>query len=140
APQRRWSALVQRFIASGNQVTVAAPVPHYPGGRPTPAQRRTHHVGDIERGAHGETVLRTAYLPHRTDIFSRTADHLIAAGHALPGRAWPPMSARPGRSPPRSPTPRTRACCAEPADGPWCSPRGRSIRTSLAGSAAPRRW
>ncbi|HJB10710.1 MAG TPA: glycosyltransferase family 4 protein [Candidatus Brachybacterium merdavium] len=83
APQRRWSALVQRFIASGNQVTVAAPVPHYPGGRPTPAQRRTHHVGDIERGAHGETVLRTAYLPHRTDIFSRTADHLIAAGDAL---------------------------------------------------------
>src|SRR5690625_6218265 len=54
APQRRWSALVQRFIASGHQVTVAAPVPHYPGGRPTPAQRRTHHVGDIERGAHGD--------------------------------------------------------------------------------------
>src|SRR5690625_149416 len=71
APQRRWSTPVQRFIPSGSQVTVAPPVPHSPGGRPTPAQRRTHHVGDIERGAHGETVLRTAYLPHRTDIFSR---------------------------------------------------------------------
>src|SRR5690625_1588515 len=74
APQRRWSALVRRFIASGHQVTVAAPVPHYPGGRPTPTQRRTHHVGSVERGAQGETVLRTAYLPHRADIFSRTAD------------------------------------------------------------------
>ena len=28
APQRRWSALVQRFIAAGHRVTVAAPVPH----------------------------------------------------------------------------------------------------------------
>jgi len=83
APQRRWSALVRRFIASGHQVTVAAPVPHYPGGRPTPTQRRTHHVGSVERGAQGETVLRTAYLPHRADILSRTADHLVAAGDSL---------------------------------------------------------
>lgn len=83
APQRRWSALVRRFITSGHQVTVAAPVPHYPGGRPSPQQRRAHHVGDIERGAHGETVVRTAYLPHRADILSRTADHLVAAGDAL---------------------------------------------------------
>src|SRR5690625_4373995 len=108
APQRRWSALVQRFIASGNQVTVAAPVPHYPGGRPTPAQRRTHHVGDIERGAHGETVLRTAYLPHRTDIFSRTADHLIAAGTRCAGcwRASPAPSTGPTScSPPPPPSP-----------------------------------
>lgn len=83
APQRRWSALVERFLSSGHQVTVAAPVPHYPGGRPTPEQRRTHHVGSIERGAHGETVMRTAYLPHQDDILSRTADHLVAAGDAL---------------------------------------------------------
>ncbi|MGO1408508.1 MAG: glycosyltransferase family 4 protein [Brachybacterium sp.] len=83
APQRRWSALIARFLAAGHQVTVAAPVPHYPAGRPTPTQRRTHRPGSVERGRHGETILRTAYLPHRADIASRTADHLVAATDAL---------------------------------------------------------
>ncbi|MCT1384733.1 glycosyltransferase family 4 protein [Brachybacterium sp. p3-SID1565] len=83
APQRRWSALIQRFVDAGHQVTVAAPVPHYPGGRPTPQQRRAHRVGAVERGDHGETVLRTAYLPHRSDIGTRTADHAVAAADSL---------------------------------------------------------
>lgn len=83
APQRRWSALVSRFIAAGHRVTVAAPVPHYPSGRPTVEQRRDHRVGGAEHGAHGETVLGTAYLPHRGDTGTRTADHLVAALDAL---------------------------------------------------------
>lgn len=83
APQRRWSALVERFLAAGHEVTVATPVPHYPGGRPTGQQRRNHRVGAVERGVHGETVLRTAYLPHRADIGTRTADHAVAAADAL---------------------------------------------------------
>lgn len=83
APQRRWSALISRFIAAGHRVTVAAPVPHYPAGRPTAEQRRHHRVGAVERGRHGEILLRTAYLPHRADIASRTADHLVAALDAL---------------------------------------------------------
>ena len=83
APQRRWSALVGRFLAAGHRVTVAAPVPHYPNGRPNPTQRRAHKVGAVERGMHGETVLRTAYLPHRGDIATRTADHLVAALDSL---------------------------------------------------------
>ncbi|HEX7350544.1 glycosyltransferase family 4 protein [Brachybacterium sp.] len=83
APQRRWSALVERFLAVGHRVTVAAPVPHYPAGRPTPTQRRSHRRGAEERGRHGETIVRTAYLAHRADIASRTADHVIAAGDAL---------------------------------------------------------
>jgi glycosyltransferase involved in cell wall biosynthesis len=83
APQRRWSALVGRFLAAGHRVTVAAPVPHYPHGRPNPTQRRAHRIGAVERGMHGETVLRTAYLPHRGDIATRTADHLVAALDSL---------------------------------------------------------
>ncbi|MBM7502094.1 glycosyltransferase involved in cell wall biosynthesis [Brachybacterium muris] len=83
APQRRWSALIQRFVAAGHQVTVAAPVPHYPSGRPTPQQSRDHRVGAVERGEHGETVVRTAYLPHRSDIGTRTADHVVAAADSL---------------------------------------------------------
>ncbi|MGP9614008.1 glycosyltransferase family 4 protein [Brachybacterium sp. AOP42-B2-9] len=97
APQRRWSALVSRFVAAGHRVTVAAPVPHYPAGRPTCAERRSHRVGAVERGRHGEVVLRTAYLPHRADILSRTADHLIAAADAL--RRLRRRFARPGTRP-----------------------------------------
>lgn len=83
APQRRWGALIERFLAEGHQVTVAAPVPHYPAGRPTPEQARTHRAGRTERGLHGETVVRTAYLPHRADIISRTADHLVASADTI---------------------------------------------------------
>ena len=97
APQRRWSALIGRFIAAGHRVTVAAPVPHYPAGRPTRTQRRSHRVGAVERGRHGETVLRTAYLPHRADITSRTADHLIAAADAM--RRLRRRFSRPGTRP-----------------------------------------
>ena len=84
-------------IAAGHRVTVAAPVPHYPAGRPTPTQRRTHRVGGVETGPHGETVLRTAYLPHRADIGSRTADHVIAAADSL--RRLRRRFSRPGTRP-----------------------------------------
>lgn len=97
APQRRWSALVGRFIAAGHRVTVAAPVPHYPAGRPTPLQRRLHRVGAVETGSHGETVLRTAFLPHRADIGTRTADHALAAADAL--RRLRHRFSRPGTRP-----------------------------------------
>lgn len=83
APQRRWSALVRRFVAAGHQVTVAAPVPHYPAGRPSAAQRAAHPVGAVEVGEHGETILRVAWLPHRADIVTRTADHLVAAADTV---------------------------------------------------------
>src|SRR5699024_6427659 len=45
----------------------------------------------------GETVLRTAYLPHRADITSRTADHLIAAADAM--RRLRRRFSRPGTRP-----------------------------------------
>ena len=97
APQRRWSALIERFLAAGHRVTVATPVPHYPGGRPTREQHRAHPVGAVERGRHGETVVRTAYLPHRADITSRTADHLVSALDAL--RRLRRRFSRPGTRP-----------------------------------------
>ncbi|GAA1723096.1 glycosyltransferase family 4 protein [Brachybacterium phenoliresistens] len=83
APQRRWSALVRRFVRAGHQVTVVAPVPHYPEGRPTRAHGREHRPGTVERGTWGEQILRTGYLPHRADILTRTADHMVAALDAL---------------------------------------------------------
>ncbi|PWH06445.1 glycosyltransferase WbuB [Brachybacterium endophyticum] len=79
APQRRWSALVGRFIAAGHQVTVVTPVPHYPAGRPSAEQGRRHRAGTVERGAHGETIVRTRFLAHHGDIVTRSADHALAA-------------------------------------------------------------
>jgi glycosyltransferase involved in cell wall biosynthesis len=40
-------------------------------------------VGRTEVGESGETILRTGYLPHRGDIITRTADHLVAAADAV---------------------------------------------------------
>src|SRR5699024_9940684 len=97
APQRRWSALIGRFIAAGHLVTVAAPVPHYPARRPTRTQRRSHRGGAVERGRHGETVPRTAYLPHTADITPRTPTHPIAAADAM--RRLRRRFSRPGTRP-----------------------------------------
>jgi hypothetical protein len=36
APQHRWNALVQRFVAAGHDVAVLAPSPHFPSGRAHP--------------------------------------------------------------------------------------------------------
>jgi hypothetical protein len=70
APQRRWSALVDRFVAAGHQVTVSAPMPHYPSGTVDPRDRVDRQVGRTEVGESGETILRTGYLPHRGDIIT----------------------------------------------------------------------
>lgn len=83
APQRRWSALVRRFVAAGHQVNVVAPVPHYPSGHPDPGDGARHRPGTIEVGENGETILRTAYLPHGPDILTRSVDQAVAAGDAL---------------------------------------------------------
>ncbi|MFC0676073.1 glycosyltransferase family 4 protein [Brachybacterium hainanense] len=79
APQRRWAALARRIVAAGHQLTVVTPVPHYPEGWPSAAAARAHRPGRVEHGSAGETILRTWYLPHRADIITRTADHLVAA-------------------------------------------------------------
>src|SRR5699024_5471154 len=71
-------------------------LPPASGGHHLP-MRRSHRVGAVERGRHGETVLRTAYLPHRADITSRTADHLIAAADAM--RRLRRRFSRPGTRP-----------------------------------------
>src|SRR5699024_1073759 len=97
APQRRWSASIGLSISSGHHVTLAAPLPHYLAGRPTRAQRRSHRVGAVERGRHGETVLLSACHPHRADITSRTADHVIAAADAM--RRLRRRFSRPGTRP-----------------------------------------
>lgn len=79
APQRRWDELASRFIAAGHRVTVVCPPPHYPGGRVLPEHRRAFRPGSRSTTDYGARVIRSRYLPHRADITSRTADHIVAA-------------------------------------------------------------
>lgn len=81
APQRRWDELARRFISSGHEVTVLCPPPHHPKGR-VPALWKRIRPGIEQRTSYGARVIRTAYLRHRGDIITRTADHLVAAADA----------------------------------------------------------
>lgn len=78
APQRRWTALIERFCSAGHEVRVVAPPPHYPSGRVRP-EHRSLGVGRSHTSATGAAVVRTAYFRHSGDLFTRTVDHLVAA-------------------------------------------------------------
>ncbi|MEO7752778.1 MAG: glycosyltransferase family 4 protein [Terracoccus sp.] len=82
APQQRWSALVERFVRAGHQVSVIAPAPHYPAGdlRPEHAGQRP---GSIHAGRHGETVHRAAFRSYGTQVGSRFTDQVVAAASAM---------------------------------------------------------
>lgn len=82
APQRRWQQLVREFRAAGHHVIVVTSPPHYPAGTLDPNLRRAYGPGTANWGEFGEYVIRTAYLPHRPDVVTRTADHLVAAADA----------------------------------------------------------
>ena len=83
APQRRWSALIDRFAAAGHSVTVFAPAPHYPQGRVHAEHRKSLRQGTVQRRGDGVTVHRVAHLPHRGDIATRSIDHAFTAAAAL---------------------------------------------------------
>lgn len=79
APQRRWSALVERFVQQGHSVHVLAPPPHYPMGRLDPGASARVQPGASVVGEHGGVVHRVGYLPHNSSILSRTLDHVWTA-------------------------------------------------------------
>lgn len=78
APQRRWGALVPRFVAAGHRVTVLTPPPHYPSGTcadPDPGVA----PGAVGPGEHGETVIRVRFRAHGPGLLSRSTDQAVAA-------------------------------------------------------------
>lgn len=82
APQRRWAALVPRFVAAGHRVTVLAPAPHYPGGTAQHLDPRDA-PGAVTVGEHGETIYRLRFRGHGTGLVSRTLDQVVTAVHAV---------------------------------------------------------
>ncbi len=83
APQRRWSALIEKLVHQGHAVRVVAPTPHYPTGRAPAAMRAHLRPGASSVGAHGATVHRVSFLPHNSSIVSRTADHIWVAQRSI---------------------------------------------------------
>lgn len=79
APQRRWRALIERFVDAGLVVDVVAPPPHYPTGRAESGLPAELRAGGHAKGPHGGTVHRVAFLPHNASIVSRTLDHVWVA-------------------------------------------------------------
>lgn len=78
APQKRWEALIQRFITTGHEVVVYTPPPHYPEGTLT-HQDAKYKSGQVHIGKHGETIIRVRFREHGLGLVSRSMDQLIAA-------------------------------------------------------------
>ncbi|WP_413316660.1 glycosyltransferase family 4 protein [Agrococcus sp. 1P02AA] len=83
APQRRWTALIERFTAAGHRVTVVCPPPHYPHGRLARGDRGEHRAGRESVDAAGAQVIRVSFLPHDGRIHTRTLDHLWVAAATI---------------------------------------------------------
>lgn len=79
APQRRWSALIERFVAAGHRVSVVCPPPHYPHGKLPRDHRADYGVGSDRVDESGARVFRVSYLPHNGKIHTRTVDHIWTA-------------------------------------------------------------
>lgn len=82
APQRRWSALVPRFIAAGHEVVVFVPPPHYPTGA-LEDSADVFKPGRSSTGQYGETVHRVRFRAHGPDLSSRSLDQAVAAMHSV---------------------------------------------------------
>src|SRR4051794_26243910 len=78
APQRRWSALVKRFVEAGHEVVVVTGLPHYPTPRLLPGARKRVFVP--ERGPSNEWVIRVPFLPNSRSPRGKLADQLVVAG------------------------------------------------------------
>ncbi|HET7399832.1 MAG TPA: glycosyltransferase family 4 protein [Intrasporangium sp.] len=78
APQQRWGALVDHFVAAGHSVSVVAPAPHYPTGALLPGAEAMR-PGRAHDGLHGERVHRVAFSPYAAGVGSRARDQAVAA-------------------------------------------------------------
>lgn len=80
-PQRRWSALISRFVAAGHSVHVFVPPPHYPTGKLDAAW--DSKVGSTTIGEHGETIHWVNFREHGRGLAARSIDQLLAASHSV---------------------------------------------------------
>lgn len=82
AAQRRLGAFTRHWQTAGHEVTVVAPLPHYPSGSLAPGWR-WGQVGHAEATPEGATVLRVPFLPTGRGGAAKLADHLVVAAAAI---------------------------------------------------------
>ncbi|NUU33216.1 glycosyltransferase family 4 protein [Arthrobacter sp. C9C5] len=83
-PQRRWTALLKEFCASGWDIEVITPVAHGPAGRRELAPEVAGRAFRRQKGQFTELIRRVPYLPHGNSQLTRFIDHCFSAAMSVP--------------------------------------------------------
>ncbi|MDP5228557.1 MULTISPECIES: glycosyltransferase family 4 protein [Arthrobacter] len=86
-PQRRWNAFAADFIGAGWDVHVVAPVAHGAGSAAAQDGAAAGRGFRVQRGPHGERIVRVPFLPHRNSSLSKFTDQFFSAILSVPA-AW----------------------------------------------------
>ena len=83
-PQRRWTALLKEFCATGWDVDVITPVAHAPAGRRDLPAKLAGRAFRRQKGQFSEQIRRVPYLPHGNSQLTRFIDHCFSAAMSVP--------------------------------------------------------
>ncbi|XAS62932.1 glycosyltransferase family 4 protein [Pseudarthrobacter sp. So.54] len=83
-PQRRWTALLREFCASGWEFDVVTPVAHFPVGRRELPRDQAGHAFRRQEGQFTELIRRVPYLPHGNSHLARLLDQCFSAAMSVP--------------------------------------------------------
>lgn len=83
-PQRRWTALLKEFCATGWDVDVITPVAHAPAGRRDLPSKLAGRAFRRQKGQFSEEIRRVPYLPHGNSQLARFIDHCFSAVMTVP--------------------------------------------------------
>lgn len=83
-PQRRWTALLKEFCATGWDVDVITPVAHAPAGRRDLPAKLAGRAFRRQKGQFSEQIRRVPYLPHGNSQLARFVDHCFSAAMSVP--------------------------------------------------------
>lgn len=83
-PQRRWTALLKEFCATGWDIDVITPVAHAPAGRRDLPAKVAGRAFRRQKGQFSEQIRRVPYLPHGNSQLTRFIDHCFSAAMSVP--------------------------------------------------------
>lgn len=83
-PQRRWTALLKEFCATGWDIDVITPVAHAPAGRRELPVEQAGQAFRKQKGQFTEQIRRVPFLPHGNSQLARFIDHCFSAAMSVP--------------------------------------------------------